>query len=650
MANTLNIKPIKINANNRRYSYNKVKSNIKLEDVDYDTIEDTFNKPDNILEEITSFLLSLEAFSFSSVLTRNKFVINKARMKDNLLRAETNCGFFYLSKNGLFSPYELVYYESNLKTKYSKDAFDKLCELGVSMDDLASDCWIDSKITSIFSNASTKILSVELNSSGKLEILTLDGKYIYDDGKIISYEDKDGNIIAADNLKDFKDTYKAKSLTILKHGYIGADDGTYTYYANGANLSQGYVAYSLFEVNSTGILFSSVEDFNFYNSISESLGNNVKFVTKNKDENFWVGINNLDYVYSAVDKSLLSISDKNNKLIFNNDSCEINGQQYPRDCIEQLLNFDVPFEKVANIERRNDSLIRVEDGDYTYDYYTWAQSITVYYKGLKIYKGISVIESLPKPYIYDIGYFKLTNNNNTYISKDASYSGKMFYSTFYGKDVFMPAAKLNINSKGDFEFVPYTKEELDKYKLKVDRLGFDISKRMINYPDTFKSKTIDNENVFANILDFGTKNSDTSLWQGLAVDGSTVYLNIDIIDSDTGYPYILDSFTHELGHIYDYQGNPDSSANFFTNSSEWKNIYDIVCKNDSSHQFVRDYSVSNPSELFAEVTAELFADTSSDPLFNPNDLKMLKINYNSENGKYYESMYDYMTDFYQMNN
>ena len=135
---------------------------------------------------------------------------------------------------------------------------------------------------------------------------------------------------------------------------------------------------------------------------------------------------------------------------------------------------------------------------------------------------------------------------------------------------------------------------------------------------------------------------------GCAYPNNEIQLNIGIFATNMqecykddcynqGFSYSVGSFYHELGHIFAY----NSSGGIADPTDDWNEIYNQIIQSDSDVSLIREYCHSSSYECFAEVIAEYYNyDQTASDFYNPNDLKMIEIDYNG-----YTNLYDYINDF-----
>ena len=232
-------------------------------------------------------------------------------------------------------------------------------------------------------------------------------------------------------------------------------------------------------------------------------------------------------------------------------------------------------------------------------------------------------------------------SNNKYYSNYQYNGNYLEYFNDAGINIRVPLSYFSSDEDGNL----ITKSMDDKMAEHVTTLSgeyySDLMENSYKYSDKFKN-TI-NENLKDVVMIYEDENFDTEKspkdWVAYTSRKnelstfSEVAVRLSYVEKDSNY--MVDSYTHELGHAY-------ANATGFKkkkvdSSSSWKEVFKQVNENDSSHLLLRDYAHSVDSECFAECVAEYFASGNCD-IYNPNDLKVLSVDIDG-----YDNMYDYMT-------
>lgn len=245
---------------------------------------------------------------------------------------------------------------------------------------------------------------------------------------------------------------------------------------------------------------------------------------------------------------------------------------------------------------------------------------------------------------------KLMMNDPKTYDDTAKYDGE--YIEFENKDGIKVRAPLAIAKyeNGKIVYTPMTAEQKEQYINKVTHYYNDIMENSEKYSDKFKNETGDRVDSLTFVyIDPASRDKID------AIDGCCAYCQrtgnfsnhsdilvstdefIDLDDpsntnTPSSYDYMVDAYTHELGHAY---GNnmmlfPDRDTDNF-----WNVIYDKVNNDPANTDILRDYSLKNQKELFADATAYYYTD--------PDRLKQVPINVEvpATNIKF-ETLYDYM--------
>ena len=214
-----------------------------------------------------------------------------------------------------------------------------------------------------------------------------------------------------------------------------------------------------------------------------------------------------------------------------------------------------------------------------------------------------------------------------------NYNGE--YLEYYNEDdtsVTVPLSIITRDSKGNIISIPMDENTKDNYIKNINNYYYDIMNNYTNYSKKFK-KVTGNSLQNVDILYFDTSNVDPDYGAyTTGISAETMVIRGECITTSLGYNYMINAYTHELGHVYGYNYNK------IDESREWQNIWKQINENDIDYTFLSDYAHSSYIEGFAECVAEYFSN-GFDPRYNPNDLKAIEIDYNG-----YTNLYDYMRD------
>ena len=229
---------------------------------------------------------------------------------------------------------------------------------------------------------------------------------------------------------------------------------------------------------------------------------------------------------------------------------------------------------------------------------------------------------------------------NEKTKKDDWYSYKytgdyLHFFNEYGTKVTTPLTQFKVTETGgvgefklensDIDSNGYVYNPYEDYINIVSNYYNLLMNETLKYPDNYRKKSIESLNTI-NFIDV-----ENSGYGGVTY-GRTINFNLDIDKADQ----MIDTFHHELGHEYVYNST-------WFNSHDWEKVYDIVNAEDVKEfegdtTLLSDYAHSNSGECFAEAVTEYYNYNQTGELYhNPNDLKMIEINY-----KGYETLYDYI--------
>ena len=86
------------------------------------------------------------------------------------------------------------------------------------------------------------------------------------------------------------------------------------------------------------------------------------------------------------------------------------------------------------------------------------------------------------------------------------------------------------------------------------------------------------------------------------------------------YEFMVEAFEHELGHAFDHANS------FFTETEEFKSIYNQVCEFDKDDIYLRKYAKDNPQELWAEIVSEyIYTDGYKETFYSKKDLMAIPV-------------------------
>ena len=254
---------------------------------------------------------------------------------------------------------------------------------------------------------------------------------------------------------------------------------------------------------------------------------------------------------------------------------------------------------------------------------------------------------VPKKYNGKINTY-LDQTNSTSIFGRIKYKGESaLFPNDYGFNIVAPFAVANYID-GKIVYEEMTEEQKKEYLFHVskfyndmmdlydkcsDKLKDEMAIRLNNVVFVYrKSKEISADYAAYCVPEDGWSNNSSFV---IFTDQFLYYNENGVFDClyQDGYKYMIESFIHECGHAYANNiADPDFISAFDRDdNSTWKRIYKTVSSNEANRQILRDYSLKDKEELFADSTCYYFTD--------PDKLKMVEINVRS-----YKTLYEYMDD------
>ncbi len=219
------------------------------------------------------------------------------------------------------------------------------------------------------------------------------------------------------------------------------------------------------------------------------------------------------------------------------------------------------------------------------------------------------------------------------LHSDKMLTGKIEYFEYYNKygiKVIAPLAKVAYSKAlGIFYLKKINEDEINKCYSLTANYHSKIMDETDKYGDNFRKLAVDSINkVTLEYTDYDHKEIENSKWVAYYHNGSKD-INIDMSYADSSidnYQFQVESYSHELGHSYDWSMGSD---NKFSLSTEYTDIFNQINKNDSDFEHIREYGHESPSECFAESTMLYYN--------NPSALKEIKID-----GYGVNNLYEYM--------
>ena len=218
--------------------------------------------------------------------------------------------------------------------------------------------------------------------------------------------------------------------------------------------------------------------------------------------------------------------------------------------------------------------------------------------------------------------------------------------TFYNDDFpdyYFPLKKFSCeeNKFGEKVIVEkdFTKEEKKEIISQVSNYYADIKKNSNDYSDFVINTLDDNLDSVCFIYPDGDRDEIFDCIGYTNYNGKRSKISIDVSILDTDYDEQLATYTHEITHSLDNACRGDLSD--FSETREWKNIYNQVYEDYSDTGLLSDYSFTSPAEFLAESVSEFYANDTYSSSYNPNDLKAITIEVGGEE----MTLYDYLDDY-----
>lgn len=254
---------------------------------------------------------------------------------------------------------------------------------------------------------------------------------------------------------------------------------------------------------------------------------------------------------------------------------------------------------------------------------------------------------------------RLILNDGFWVWDTLKYDGEYLeFTNEDGKIAKIPLAVIVYDDKSSqIKYVSMTDEQKEQYIDKVTQYYNDIMNNSKNYSDKFRSEINDRVDLLSILYidpssrekiqaahnrytDVGSaaycKNANNISTHSSVVIFSNEFINFDdsssCFNTDEAYNYMVNTYTHELGHAY---ANDRMILWDRDNTYVWNNIYDTVANDNTNLQILRDYSVADKKELFADSTDYYYND--------PDRLKQVEINFDlPEFNMHFDTLYDYM--------
>lgn len=246
---------------------------------------------------------------------------------------------------------------------------------------------------------------------------------------------------------------------------------------------------------------------------------------------------------------------------------------------------------------------------------------------------------------------KLNMNDAKTYDDTLKYSGE--YIEYVNKDGILVRAPLAIvkYENGNIVYTPMTEEQKEQYINRITNYYNDVMDNAEDYSDRFKDETGDRVDSVTFVYVAPTSKSQIDSVDGYAgycrrtgtysnhsdiLLCSDEFINFDDpnsnYNSQQNYDYMLNTYTHELGHAY---GNNNMFFPDRDNSGFWNTVYDKVSSDSVNENILREYSLTNKYELFADATDYYYSD--------PDRLKQVQLDLSVPGtALHFDTLYDYM--------
>ena len=199
-------------------------------------------------------------------------------------------------------------------------------------------------------------------------------------------------------------------------------------------------------------------------------------------------------------------------------------------------------------------------------------------------------------------------------------------------------------------------QEYESYARGLSKYYIDIMKKSDTYSKHFKKQVYNHLDklVFLN----GIYNQDWAAYcspltdvNSMVVIDTNKFLEKDdttgtyIERDNTFWDFMIDSYTHELGHAYANASSKEKRTSDIDYSKDWEKIFEYVKLQEKEHATIRDYAFESPEEFFAECVAEYYGDKNSCSIYNANDLKIIQIEFMGKKISLYDCMSLILGDF-----
>ena len=187
-------------------------------------------------------------------------------------------------------------------------------------------------------------------------------------------------------------------------------------------------------------------------------------------------------------------------------------------------------------------------------------------------------------------------------------NGRKIYSKYlefynkYGVKTIAPFVKVKYFQKlGMYYFTKMSDAEIKNYIAQTTNYHNNIMITTGSYSDNFRKLAVDPlKQITFEYIDYDKGNADGSNWVAYTKTNENIVFDMKCEgESPEMRKFMLESYSHELGHSCDYSLG---SSDYFSNGDEFADIYNQINKNDSQFEHIREYGHTSAIECFAEAT------------------------------------------------
>ncbi|MBQ9011682.1 MAG: hypothetical protein IJ093_03435 [Bacilli bacterium] len=363
---------------------------------------------------------------------------------------------------------------------------------------------------------------------------------------------------------------------------------------------------------------------------------------------------NIDYSDVEFDQS--TIDYYNNILNHSRISNSIITEEWFLEKIKQLNDEKIPFNDYCdNIQQRTMLLFYLKNVEDNYPNLSFNQQLDIASQIMKydIANGFDLIHSTP---VLKKGKVNTNINFPDAILNIQKYEYEGEYLQYYNENgikVIVALGEITTDSNGSICSNNTIDESYrENYIRQISRYYCNIMANSEKYSKKFNRQTSKNlKTIF--MAPFGDKSFNSTStgeqWAAYVTGNEPEFSKVSsnmIIDvnqfvglSEDMYQYMVDSYTHELGHVYAYASEGDGLGIYkdIDLTNWWKEIYNQLPNYvDDSVGPLRSYSMETSREAFAECVAEYYGGVSG--IYNPNDLKVIDVTIGGRQMTLYEVM------------